>query len=127
MPRSWARSDREAVILSVHVQPGASRNEIVGEHGDALKIRLAARPVDSKANASLVAFVAERLDVLRSQVELIGGKASRHKRVRVSGTSLDAVEAAFRTGTDQAPAQVPQPAEAQHRRIRSSSAKSRPE
>jgi len=101
MTKPWARSDRDTTVLAIHVQPGASHNEIVGEHGNALKIRLAAPPSDGRANAALVAFVAERLGVLRSQVELIGGAASRQKRVRVSGTTLDEVEAAFRSATDQ--------------------------
>lgn len=105
MARAWARQDRAALILSVHVQPGAARTEAVGEHGDALKIRLAAPPVDGKANAALIAFLASALDVSRSQVELISGAASRKKRVRVSGTSLDAVVAAFRSKTGQPQAQ----------------------
>ena len=96
-----ASGPRDAVVLSIHVQPGASRSEVVGEHGDALKIRLAAPPVDGKANAALIAFVARALDVSRSQVELISGTASRQKRVRVTGASLDKVEAAFRSGADQ--------------------------
>lgn len=127
MPRSWARSDRETVILSIHVQPGASRSEVVGEYGDALKIRLAARPADGKANAALIAFLANALDVPRSQVELIGGKASRLKRLRVSGTSLVAVEAAFRTEIDQAPAQRRHPTELRPRAVCSPSAKPRPQ
>lgn len=106
MPRPWARPDRSgAVVLTIHVQPGASRSEVVGDHGDALKIRLAAPPVDGKANAALTAFVARVLDVPRSQVELISGTGSRQKRVRVTGASLDKVEAAFRSGADQPEAQ----------------------
>ena len=127
MSRPWARPDCDAVILSIHVQPGASRSEAVGEHGDALKIRLAAPPVDGKANAALLAFLASALEVPRSQVELIGGKASRHKRVRVYGKSPEAVEAAFRTGTDRAPAQQRQPTETQPRKSCAPSANPRPE
>lgn len=96
MVRPWARADGDAVVLAIHVQPGAKRSEAAGEHGEALKIRLAAPPVDGKANAALVAFVAHRLDVPRSQVELIGGAASRQKRLRVTGVSPEAIDAAFR-------------------------------
>lgn len=96
MARPWARADGDTVVLAIHVQPGASRSEAAGEHGEALKIRLAAPPVDGKANAALIAFVARCLDVPRSQVELIGGVASRQKRLRVKGVSLDAVNAALR-------------------------------
>ncbi|MBK8338269.1 MAG: YggU family protein [Sterolibacteriaceae bacterium] len=95
MVRPWARADGDTVLLAIHAQPGASRSEAAGEHGAALKIRLAAPPVDGKANAALIAFVAQRLDVPRSQVELIGGAASRQKRLRVTGVSLDAIDAAF--------------------------------
>jgi uncharacterized protein (TIGR00251 family) len=96
MVRPWARADGDAVVLAIHVQPGASRSEAAGEHGHELKIRLAAPPVDGRANAALIAFVARRLDVPRSQVELISGAASRQKRLRVKGVSLDAVDAALR-------------------------------
>lgn len=96
MIRPWARADGDAVVLAIHVQPGAKRSEAAGEHGEALKIRLVAPPVDGKANAALVAFVAQCLDVPRSQVELIGGAASRQKRLRVTGVSLEAIDAAFR-------------------------------
>lgn len=126
MCRSWARSDRETVMLSIRVQPGASRNEVVGKHGDALKIRLAAPPAGGKANAALIAFLANALNVPRSQMELTGGKASRHKRLRVSGTSLVAVEAAFRTEIDQAPAQRRHPTHLRPRAVCSPSAKPRP-
>lgn len=101
MSRAWARADHDAVVLSIHVQPGAARSEAVGEHGDALKIRLAAPPVDGKANAALIAFVARALDLPRSQVELISGAASRQKRLRVCGASLQAVETAFSSQADQ--------------------------
>ena len=73
-------------MLILHIQPGAKRTEIVGQHGDALKIRLAAPPVDGKANAELIRFLAERLRVPRSAIELVSGESSRAKRLRVAGT-----------------------------------------
>lgn len=87
----WLRADGDAVVLDVHVQPGAARTEIAGEHGDALKIRLRAPPVDGKANAALLAFIAERLGLAKARVELIAGAASRRKRVRVQGVACEAV------------------------------------
>ena len=55
--------------LTLHIQPGARKTEVVGLHGDALKIRLAAPPVDGKANAALIAFIADRLGLAKSAVE----------------------------------------------------------
>ena len=80
---SWIVATRGGVVLTLHIQPGAKKTEIVGLHGAALKIRLAAPPVDGKANACLLAFLAERLGVTKSQVELVSGESSRTKRVKV--------------------------------------------
>jgi len=74
----------------VHVQPRASRTELAGRHGDALKIRLAAPPVDGAANEALVRFLAERLEVSRSAVRLEAGATGRAKLVRVTGVTLEA-------------------------------------
>jgi uncharacterized protein (TIGR00251 family) len=57
----WLRQVDGAIVLTVHLQPGAKRSEVAGEHGDALKIRLAAPAVDGRANAALLEFVAQRL------------------------------------------------------------------
>lgn len=84
MSKPWLRPDGDNSLLAVHVQPGAKRTEIVGEHGDALKIRLAAPPVDGKANEALLAFLAEKLEIGRRQVELKAGATSRRKSVAVS-------------------------------------------
>ncbi len=92
MNAGWLRREVSGgLVLSLHVQPGARKTEIVGLHGEALKIRLAAPPVDGKANESLIAFLAEELGVPRAQVELIGGAASRQKRLRVTGASGEAI------------------------------------
>ena len=82
-----------SVILTLHIQPGAKKTEIAGLHGEALKIRLAAPPVDGKANAALIAFLAKACGVSKSSVELVSGDTSRAKRVRVSGADLATVEA----------------------------------
>jgi uncharacterized protein (TIGR00251 family) len=74
----------------VRVQPRASRTELAGRHGDALKVRLAAPPVDGAANEALVRFLAERLDVSRSAVWLEAGAAGRTKIVAVTGIGIAA-------------------------------------
>lgn len=81
--KPWLRPDGQGCLLAVHVQPGARRTEIVGEHGDALKIRLAAPPVDGKANEALLSYLAEKLSVGRRAVELRSGMTSRRKTVAI--------------------------------------------
>ena len=72
-----------AVELDLHVQPGAKRTEFAGRHGERLKVRIAAPPVDGAANDELVRFLAEAFGVPRRQVILVSGAASRSKRVRI--------------------------------------------
>lgn len=83
----WLREGSDGVVLSLHIQPGAKKTEISGIHGDALKIRLAAPPVDGKANDALLAFLARTLGLPKSRVLLISGQTSRSKRVAVTGLS----------------------------------------
>lgn len=82
-----------SLVLSLHIQPGAKKTEIAGLHGEALKIRLAAPPVDGKANAALIAFLAKTCGVPKSAVELVSGDTSRTKRVRLTGVDVATVEA----------------------------------
>jgi uncharacterized protein (TIGR00251 family) len=82
-------SDGDDVVLAVHVQPRAGRTAVVGRHGDALKLRIAAPPLDDRANEATVALIAELLDVAPSAVELTSGARSRVKRLRVSGVDRD--------------------------------------
>ena len=77
------RWDGTDLILECHLQPKASRDEFAGLHGDRLKIRLTAPPVDGKANAHLLAFLASVFAVSKSQVSLESGQQSRQKRVRI--------------------------------------------
>ena len=77
----------DAVSFSVHVQPRASRDGIVGEYQDRLKIRLTAPPVDDRANEALCKLLAARLKVPVSAVRIASGGQSRHKRVEVSGVT----------------------------------------
>jgi uncharacterized protein (TIGR00251 family) len=80
------------MVFAVRVVPRASRNDIVGIHGDALKVRLTALPVEGRANEALIAFLAQRLGVRKSQVEIVAGATSRRKMVRVIGLSAQEVE-----------------------------------
>jgi uncharacterized protein (TIGR00251 family) len=83
--------EEESCAFHVRVIPRSRRNEIVGQHGDALKIRLTAPPIEGKANRALQTFLAKRLGVSPTAVEILTGHTSRQKRVRVEGVSADAV------------------------------------
>ena len=78
----------EGVVASITVVPRASRTEIVGPHGDTLKIRLQAPPVDGKANQALCRFLADVVEIARRDVELVSGTSSRQKRVLLRGVSM---------------------------------------
>ena len=88
MTVAWRREEsvdgQVTLQLTLHVQPGASRTEVAGTHGDALKMRLAAPPVDGKANAELLRFLAEVFGVPRRNVTLLRGESSRAKVVRIA-------------------------------------------
>lgn len=84
----WYRRDGEILTLTLHVQPGAKRSEVAGLHGNALKIRLAAAPIEGRANAALLEFVAELFAVTLRDVQLRQGAQSRHKVVAVSGSGI---------------------------------------
>lgn len=89
----WLRAAGDDVILSLHIQPGAKRSELAGQHGEALKIRLAAPPVEGRANDCLIAFLAERLSLPKARVELVAGTSARSKRVRLYGVTTALVVA----------------------------------
>ena len=70
--------------LTVHIVPRASKTEIVGMHGDALKIRLAAPPVDGKANQALIAFLAAQYNVPVRSIAIVSGETSRRKIIEIT-------------------------------------------
>jgi len=84
--------DKGAVLLSVHAQPGAGRSQVVGRHGDALKVRVAAPPVNDRANVAITDLVAEIFGVKPTAVALVSGAKNRQKRFRVTGVDVDEVE-----------------------------------
>lgn len=96
-----ARNSERGALLTVHVQPGASRTECVGIHGDALKIRLAARPIDGAANDELIRFIAERCAVPRTNVQIRSGAEGRRKRLCVQEVSAQVLLARLLPQTKQ--------------------------
>ena len=88
------------LTLELQVQPGAARDEIVGAHGDRLKVRISAPPVDGRANLHLIEYLAEAFDVPRSRVTLLRGATGRAKTVRIEAPArLPAVVAALPGGS----------------------------
>lgn len=82
---NFLRAQPDGTLLSVKLQPRASRNEIGDPLGDELKIKVTAPPVDAAANQALVALLAEKLDCARGRVELVRGQTSRHKTIKLHG------------------------------------------
>lgn len=77
----WVGQD---LVLACHIQPGARRSEFAGQHGERLKIRLQAPPVDGKANTELIKFLSRAFAVQRRAVVIESGELSRQKRVRIA-------------------------------------------
>lgn len=82
------RAVADGVRIAVRVQPRASRDEIAGLHGNALKLRLTAPPVEGAANAACVGLIASALDVPRARVRIVAGHQARDKVVEVAGVTV---------------------------------------
>ncbi|MDD4873013.1 MAG: DUF167 domain-containing protein [Kiritimatiellae bacterium] len=83
---------KEGVIIKLRIIPRASKNEICGELGDALKIKLQAPPVEGKANKALIEFLADTLDISRNQISILSGDTGRNKRVLIAGVAIKDIE-----------------------------------
>lgn len=85
----WYRCHDDCITLILHVQPGARKTTVAGLHGDALKIRLAAPPIEGRANDALLRYIADFFKVPVRNVQLKQGEQSRHKRVEVRGSLIN--------------------------------------
>lgn len=83
------------VILSIYAQPKASKTEFVGMHGDALKFRVAAPPVDGEANSALCRYLAKLFSIPKREVSIYSGKSSRNKRIQLNGVTEDKLRTTF--------------------------------
>lgn len=88
-PASWFWINGEQLLLAVYAQPGAKRTEVQGLHGDALKIRVAAPPLEGRANDEIRRFLADILAVPLRDVELVSGDKSRSKRFSIRRGRVD--------------------------------------
>lgn len=86
---TWFRRDGDSLVVSVHAQPGAKRTEVQGLHGDALKVRISAPPLEGRANAELQRYLAELFDVPQRNVTQLSGETARQKRFRIEGSKID--------------------------------------
>lgn len=84
------------IIIKVKIVPGSSRNKIIGAYNDALKISIAAPPVEGKANKKCIAYLAKYFDVTKSKIEIISGQTSKNKLIKIYDISpkefLDKIE-----------------------------------
>ncbi|MCE2859555.1 MAG: DUF167 domain-containing protein [Oxalobacteraceae bacterium] len=92
MSHAWCHRHPGILRMAVHVQPGARVSTVIGEIGGALKIRLHAPPVDGKANAALIAFVAGKLGIRQRDVRIVRGQTNRQKLLDID-TTLSVEEA----------------------------------
>lgn len=85
-PVSWCAYDpsKDRIVLTVHVQPNARSSAVAGVHGEALKVRIAAPAVDNKANAALIEFFRDRLDLRASQIGIRHGTRGRRKQIEIA-------------------------------------------
>ena len=95
---SWLSDTPAGAVLNLRLVPRASKNAIQGEHGDALKVRLCAPPVDGAANAALVEFLSETFNLPRARVQLLSGQTSRNKRILLAGLPASAVHSQIQAG-----------------------------
>jgi uncharacterized protein (TIGR00251 family) len=89
MQPNWYRRNGAVITLTLHVQPCAKRSEIIGLHGEALKIKLAAPPIEGRANDALLIFMADLFAVPLRNTELKQGAQSRHKVVAITGSKVE--------------------------------------
>jgi uncharacterized protein (TIGR00251 family) len=94
------RDTGAAVELLIRVVPRAQKTALAGERDGHLLIRLAAPPVDGAANAALVAYLSELLDVPKRQITIISGEQSRSKRIAIAGVRIDDVKAQLLPGRE---------------------------
>ena len=85
-------------ILRIHVVPNAKSDCVVGEHRGAVKIKLRAPAVEGKANAALISFLAEQLNISRRAIALKRGDKSRDKLIRIDGLTPEDVRRRMRAG-----------------------------
>jgi uncharacterized protein len=93
---AWLRANTGGFSIEVHVQPGARRSQVVGLHGDRLKVAVHAPPTEGRANMAVIELIARRLDCRPSAVQVAAGASSRDKRLQIAEGTLTASDIAAR-------------------------------
>ncbi len=88
----FLKQSRDAVLVEIHVQPQASKTEIVGLHGDRLKIRVQAPPVDGAANQAICEFFSSLLGCAKQNIQISKGESSRQKTINIGGLPISQVQ-----------------------------------
>jgi uncharacterized protein (TIGR00251 family) len=91
MNTGFIHDSARGAVLTVHVQPNAARTEWVGPYGTAIKVRVAAPPVEGAANETLIRFVAEACGIPTGSIEIRSGSSARRKRILLKGLSVQSV------------------------------------
>ncbi len=85
---AWLKTKENGTVISIYVQPGARKSEIIGVHNERLKIKIKAPPVEGKANEEIVNFLADKLNLSKSSIVLLRGEKSREKDLLVNVPAL---------------------------------------
>jgi uncharacterized protein len=95
--------DGRTTRVQVRVSPGATRSAVIGRHGDAWKVRVAAAPERGKANRAVLDLLAETLGLPRAQIELVAGAGARDKVVALRGLEADQADMLLAAAAEDAP------------------------
>lgn len=87
-----AKRNMKQTILTIYLQPGAKKSEVAGFHNGNIKIKVNSPPVDGKANEALILFLSDLLNIPKSSIEIISGKKSRIKKLKIVGISDDVIK-----------------------------------
>lgn len=96
--QEWIKEKNGCLYIRIHLQPRASKNEIIGIQGDSIKVRLTSPPVEGAANSHVIEFFAKMLGVQKSKITILSGEKSRHKTLKIEGfTKSEAASSGFTT------------------------------
>lgn len=85
----WLNKTKDGFVIKIHVVPNSSKTQVIGEHGDRLKVKIKAPPVDGKANAEVIEFFSKFFGLKKNQVEIIVGETSKSKNILLRSETLD--------------------------------------
>ena len=88
----YIKKTEDGYLLSLRVEPRSSKSEIIGIHGERLKIKIKSPPVDGKANKEVIAFLADKLNVKKACISIVSGKSSRDKVVKIIAECIKLVD-----------------------------------